>query len=551
MKTWIEARKRPTTLKHEQEEMPMNAVREISVRPATINMFSSTTHTNQIRKKVAAYARVSTDNDEQLSSFDAQMDYYTRQIEENSSWEFVKIYTDEGISGTSTKNRDGFNRMIADAMVGKIDLIITKSVSRFARNTVDTLTTVRQLKDKGVEVYFEKENIYTMDSKGELFITIMSSLAQEESRSISENVTWGKRKSFADGKVSLPYGRFLGYEKGEDGLPKIVEKEAKVIRSIYKLFLEGMIPAAIAHHLTNKGISTPAGGNKWFPSTIKSILKNEKYKGDARLQKTFTIDFLTKKQKKNEGEVTQYYVENSHPAIISPEVFDLVQHELMKQKSGKGRKTCVSCFSGKIVCGDCGSHYGSKLWHSTSKYRRTVWQCNHKFKNENKCKTPHLYEDKIKEAFLGVFNSIIENKDEILRGYKDIIEKLVDTSALDNKNEKSKFELEEVFGLLNKCVKENAHTTIDQAEYQQKYKDLIERYENTKNIIDEIEEKISEQKIKCKRIGEFIKILDQRDGLLSEFDEDLWNTMIEKVTVRTKNELVFGFKDGREIEWKL
>ena len=198
-----------------------------------------------------SFARVSTENEEQLTSYEAQVDYYTRQIEENPAREMIEVYSDEGISATSTKKRDGFNRMIADALGGKIDMIITKSVSHFARNTVDTLTTVRQLKEKGVEVFFEKENIYTMDSKGELLITIMSLLAQEESRSISENVTWGQRKRFADGKVSLPYGRFLGYEKGEDGLPKIVDSEAEVVRLIYKLFFEGRSIGSIVTELEN------------------------------------------------------------------------------------------------------------------------------------------------------------------------------------------------------------------------------------------------------------------------------------------------------------
>jgi hypothetical protein len=189
----------------------------------------------------------------------------------------------------------------------------------------------------------------------------MSSLAQEESRSISENVTWGQRKRFADGKVSLPYKHFLGYEKGEDGLPKIVEKEAKVIRLIYKLFLEGKTPTGIAKHLTTSKIPSPAGKEVWQESTIRSILKNEKYKGDAMLQKSFTVDFLTKKKKINEGEIPQYYVENSHPAIITPETFDLVQQEIKKRKNTKGHKTGGSCFSSKIVCGKCGSFYGSKV----------------------------------------------------------------------------------------------------------------------------------------------------------------------------------------------
>ena len=228
------------------------------------------------RLRVAAYARVSTNNEEQLTSYEAQVDYYTRYIQSKEEWEFVEVYTDEGISATNTKKRGGFNRMVEDALAGKIDFIITKSISRFARNTVDTLTTVRKLKEKGIEVFFEKENIRTLDGKGELLITIMSSLAQEESRSISENVTWGQRKRFADGKVSLPYGRFLGYQKGPNGLPEINEQEAQTVKLIFRLFLYGKSPSAIATYLTGEGIPTPGGKTKWrakaTPACKRSLL---------------------------------------------------------------------------------------------------------------------------------------------------------------------------------------------------------------------------------------------------------------------------------------
>lgn len=219
-------------------------------------------------------------------------------------------------------------------------------------------------------------------------------------------------------------------------MPKIVEKEAVVVKLIYKLFLKGKTPSGIAQYLTESGTPTPSGKQTWQSSTIESILTNEKYKGDAMLQKTFTIDFLTKKKKINEGEIPQYYVENSHPGIITSEVFDLVQHEIMKRKSVKGYKTGGSCFSGKIVCGECGSFYGSKVQHSTSKYRRTIWQCNHKFKNDKKCETPHLYEETLEEAFLKAFNSILNNREEILQGYEAIIQSLTDTSRLDNESAK-------------------------------------------------------------------------------------------------------------------
>ena len=276
--------------------------------PQTRNLFSATPIVSANKRKVAGYARVSTDSDEQFTSYEAQVDYYTNFILSNSTWEFVGVYTDEGITGTNTRHRAGFKQMVADALDGKIDLIVTKSVSRFARNTVDSLATIRKLKDNGVEVYFEKESIWTFDSKGELLITIMSSLAQEESRSISENVTWSVRKNFADGKVSVPYSSFLGYDKGPDGNLVINPEEAKTVVLIYRLFISGMTPVSIAKYLTELGIPTPRKGTKWPTSTIQSILTNEKYKGDALLQKTFTIDFLAKKKKLNCGEVPQYYI---------------------------------------------------------------------------------------------------------------------------------------------------------------------------------------------------------------------------------------------------
>lgn len=375
----------------------------------------------------------------------------------------------------------------------------------------------------------------------------MSSLAQEESRSISENVTWGQRKRFADGKVNIPYRQFLGYEKGEDGLPKIVEKEAAVVRLIYKLFLEGKTTPGIARHLTEKGIPTPAGKNKWQPSTVLSILQNEKYKGDAMLQKTFTVDFLTKRKKINEGEIPQYYVENSHPAIITPEVFDLVHHEFKKRKDVKGYKTGGGCFSGKIVCGECGGFYGSKVWHSTSKYRRTIWQCNHKFKNDRRCSTPHIYENAIKEAFLEAFNSLLNNKDEILQGYEEIIYVLIDTNELDKESVRLQSECEVVAELLRKCVEENAHSAID----QQHYTALVKRYETVKNGLAKINEKRLERNVKRESIGAFIGMLKQSDRLLTDFDEELWKATLDKVTVHSEKQITFTFKDGLELDWNI
>ena len=310
---------------------------KVTMIPATINPKTRLPEMIRAKRRVAGYARVSTDSDEQFTSFAVQTEYYTNLNNANPDWEFVHVYTDEDISGLNTRKRTGFKGMIDDVLAGHVDLIVTKSVNRFARNTVDSLKTIRELKKAGTEVYFEKENIYTFDGKGELLLTIMSSLAQEESRSISENITWGQRRSFENGKVHMPYIRFLGYKKGEDGKPEIDEEQAVIVELIYRLFLDGKTPAGICKCLENKKIPAPGGGEKWTKTTITSILSNEKYKGHALLQKTFTTDFLEKTKKVNEGEVPQYYVEDSHPAIIDPDIWDFVQLELARRSGSRCR----------------------------------------------------------------------------------------------------------------------------------------------------------------------------------------------------------------------
>jgi len=520
--------------------------RNITVIPPKVNL-PFNVMSACARRRVAGYARVSTNDEEQLTSYEAQVDYYTKQIQSNLEWDFVEVYTDEGISATSTKKRDGFKRMIADALAGKIDLIVTKSVSRFARNTVDTLITVRKLKEKGIEVYFEKENIYTLDSKGELLITIMSSLAQEESRSISENVTWGQRKRFADGKVSLPYKRFLGYEKGADGFPAIVEEEAEIIRLIYRLFIYGKAPTVIATMLTDEGIPTPSGKTDWRHNTVTSILTNEKYSGNALLQKKYTVDFLTKKMKINEGEVSQYYVRNSHPAIIEPELFDLVQFEMKRRRQSAGRTSSAHPFSGKIYCGKCGGMYGPKVWHSNSEYRRMVWQCNDRHKNGANCRAPHLTDAQVQAAFLAAFNERLDSKAEIFAAYDEVLRALTDNTDLDAEAAALAEECEIVTELTRKAVQENAATALDQSEYRRRYARLVKRYETAGARLAEIDDARQERNAKRVNITRFLKTLVKRgDDLVSEFDEELWYTTVDTVTVHD-GRLVVTFRDGSEV----
>lgn len=503
------------------------------------------------KKRVAAYARVSTDSEEQLSSYEAQVEFYTRHIQDNPEWEFVAVYTDEGISGTNTKKREGFNRMIADALDGKIDLILTKSISRFARNTVDTLTAVRRLKEKRVEVYFEKENIYTLDAKGEVMITIMSSLAQEESRSISENVTWGKRKSMEEGKFSLAYSCFLGYEKGADGLPKIVEKEAEVIRTIYRLFLEGYTVRRIADLLTAQGIPTPRGRMKWSVSTIMSILQNEKYKGDALLQKTFTADFLTKKVKKNQGEVPQYYIHNSHPAIIDPDTFDLVQTEIKRRRPERCRLHRNSPFTGKIVCEECGSYYGRKTWHSGTKYKKRVWQCNGKYQGQAQCPAPTINETDLEASFVIAFNKLLGDKERYVARFEELLPFLADVAPLEKELQEARETHADLMNGLRCLMQENTRLVQDQEAYNRQFQALDQKCQKAEKQIARIQEEIQAQIGRKEQICRCLEELKKCKNLLTEFDLDLWTILVDKVTVQVDKTFTYHFQDGTKIPVKL
>jgi Site-specific recombinases, DNA invertase Pin homologs len=520
----------------------------ITVIPATIQKVSGQHVSSMTKRRVAAYARVSTDSEEQLTSYEAQVDYYTKFIQQRTDWEFVTVYTDEGITAVNTKRREGFKQMVADGLAGKFDLLVTKSVSRFARNTVDSLTTVRKLKEKSVEVWFEKENIYTLDSKGELLITIMSSLAQEESRSLSENVTWGQRKRFSDGKVSMPYKQFLGYEKGEDGLPKIVEAEAEIVRMIFRQFTEGKTPSAIAKYLGIQGIRTPSGKKTWQSSTVQSILTNEKYKGDALLQKKFTVDFLTKKMKENQGEVPQYYVQNSHPAIIVPEEFDSVQAEMERRKNLGRPRTCNSPFSSMIVCGKCGGYYGPKVWGSNTKYRRTIWQCNDKYKGEDVCRSPHLNEDDLKERFLTAFNILIGKRKKLLDDCNLACDTLSDCTKIEKEIAERRREMEVVSELSRKAIYENANSAINQTVFTKRNNTYLERYRAAKERVDALEAIRSERLGKALMLKSFIQDIKSQPRLIEEFDEKLWSVSLDKVVVIDDERLAFHFKNGKVIE---
>ena len=517
--------------------------------PATISKMTAIPLGETRKRRVAAYARVSTDHEDQISSYEAQVDYYTKYIKSRSDWEFAGLFADEGRSGVSYAKREGFKSMIETALDGKIDLIITKSVSRFARNTVDSLTTIRKLKEHHVECYFEKENIWTFDEKCEILLTVLSSLAQEESRSISENCTWGQRKRFQDGKVSVPFARFLGYDRGENGELVINEEQAKTVRRIYGLFLKGYTTNAIARILTADGIPSPGGKPTWHGSVVKSILTNEKYKGSALLQKVYTVSFLTKEKRKNTGQVPQYYVENDHEAIIDPVAFELVQAMMDQRADRKMQYAGTGVFAGKIICSCCGGIYGSKVWHSGTKYRSDVWRCNNKYKKkQTKCTTPTLKEKYLKELFVRAFNELFKDKNAIIMDFEEIKDIVFDTSELESEQVRLQIEINDIAKSVESCIALNAHIAQNQEEYRQHYESLVAKYESVSAQLQKVSEEIQQKRVRLKLTEHFLEELRKQKGTITEFSQDLLNSMVESITVYSKERIVFKFKNGTEIE---
>lgn len=489
------------------------------------------------KKKVAAYARVSTDSAEQLTSYEAQVRHYTKYIQEHDNWVFVNVYTDEGISGTSIKHREGFKQMINDAMNGKIDLIITKSVSRFARNTVDTLTNVRALKDKNVEVYFEEQNIHSLDPTGETFLTIMSSLAQEESRSISENVKWGIQKKHENGSYSVPFKRFLGYQRGPHGELVIDETEAPIVKEIYSLYLEGMGTTKIAQRLSDENRKTPTGNNsKWDPGTVRAILTNEKYKGDALLEKYYTEDYLTKKIVVNKVK-PQYYIIDSHPAIIDPDAWDLVQRIMKDRDELRYRGT--HALSGKIVCNECNCFYTSVQLHSGSPYYTMAWRCQNKYgKADHHCSTPTIRDDILKQMAIMALQYLYSKKQSVLSSYERKNSSEQSIIALQTKEAQIRLKLAENGKLY--C----AAPPDKQDEIALQREKLIESLYITLETLQNTRANDAAMKT-------FIETLKSMDKKPDEFDSTLFRNTIDCVIVQSADKVLVKYMNGTKKEFPL
>ena len=371
----------------------------------------------------------------------------------------------------------------------------------------------------------------------------MSSLAQEESRSISENTTWGRRKSFADGTVTVAYTRFLGYGKDFE----IIEDQAETVRLIFKFFLDGLSCYAICKRLEKLGRETATGKKRWHQSTIISILENEKYRGDGLLQKSYTADFLTHKRVKNDGQLKQYYVEDHHEGIVDPKTFDLAQAEMRRRRGHKGEYSGTSIFSSKIVCGECGCFFGSKVWHSTDKYRKVIWRCNHKYGSDHKCSTPNITEDEIKALFLKAMNMLLEDKEGIIEDLTLLQQMAGAVDSLQTEADAVNTEMESLYKASMEMINLNASVAQDQDAYNEQYGKLLSRYEELQAKHKELSEQIEMAKASNEIIGNFIRILEELDGEITEFQDRLWAGTVESMTIHGKDKATVTFKGGIDI----
>ena len=513
------------------------------------------------RLRVAAYCRVSTDEEEQESSYEAQIGYYTEKIKNKPEWTLAGIFADEGISGTQAKKRPEFLKMIKLCRQRKIDLILTKSLSRFARNTVDSLNYIRELKALGIAVIFEKENINTLTAESEMLTTIMSCFAQAESESISKNVAWGIRQSFKNGNVPMRYGSLLGYRKGTDGKPEIIPEEAEIVREIFRSYLDGMSLAQIADSLNSRGITTKLSGAVWKGANVQNVLKNEKYTGDALLQKTFITDCITKKSRKNNGELPMYLVKNHHDPIISRTDFNRVQEEMARRsakrkiadklsKTEQGKYSAKYALSELLVCGECGEHYRRVTWTAKG-FKEIKWRCISRIQyGKKKChNSPTVDEQALHNAIVSSINEFADVKDDVAKVLRESISEVLDPNmngsvlAAQQRIDELARNIDELISLAT--VPENAENAmIDIERFSEEMKSLREFIENEKAKTTTAEQNSAQMDAVLER-------LEQEDFKLTEYDDIVVRQLIEKVTVNDKFTITVTFKGGFEIRKEL
>jgi len=543
--------------------MSTQPVKNASISRVKVIPAQKKTHRNEVnedgRKRViAAYARVSTLDEHQSSSYELQVSYYTDFIGKNPAWELYKVYTDEGVTGTSTKNRTGFLQMIEDAKTGKFEYIITKSISRFARNSLNCISTIRELKQlpNPVGVYFEKENIDTLDSKSELFLTILSSIAQEESRTISENLKWGIQKRFSQGKPHIPTTYFLGYDTDEDGNIVVNEDQAKIVRRIFEDFISGKGTPTIARDLMQDNVLTARGNPTWTSDSVRKLLRNEKYMGHALAQKTVTLDFLTHKRVPNNSHQPQYFIRNNHPAIITEEMWHETQTELKRRselfrdpdRKYSNRYSGTSPFSNAIYCGECGRPVTRRRMTSTHKgkaYKYTVWHCrvaSQRDKGFKDCKAQYVWETAIETAFMRLLYEMKMSKEKLIGEVKvNLLDYALtegEEARLNELNEQVDKVGEQISDLAKRDMGSNGSI------YEANMRHLIYEQEILQIERENLNKLMQDYHYMEKHLEELVNILDAVHDPEEEFKADYFKNTVESAVLYNEHRLELRFKCG-------
>lgn len=537
----------------------MSTAPNVTVIPAKVQTAESRDKYHQLR--VAAYCRVSTELEEQQNSYQVQIAYYTDLINKKKEWTLAGIFADEGISGTQTKKRTEFNRMIRMCRNKKIDLVITKSISRFARNTVDCLEYVRQLKDLGIGVIFEKENINTLTMTSEFMIALYGSFAQAESESISKNVSWGKEKAYREGKVQFQYKHLLGYKKGADGKPEIIPEEAETVKLIYTMFLDGHSMKNIALILHVKGIHTKTGSTEWRTNTITRILQNEKYVGDALLQKTFTSDCITHKVVKNHGERPMYLVTNHHDPIIDRDTYNRVQQELARRNSkrkisGKtvteqGKYSSKYALSELLICGHCGTPYRRTTWAARGK-KQIVWRCLSRLEHGKKyCPdSPTIKEEQLHRGILRAINNYYSCRNDIVRILKANIGSVLECQGQEEILSVEK-RLKEIDQARTDLVNLIASGGCDEDKLDSEFAKLYAEEQGLSERLTMLKSQNKTSEETQAKLDKIMDMIEHEKFELETFDNVLIRKLIECVKILSKTEILVIFKGGYEVRTEI
>lgn len=534
---------------------PQKTVRII---PATIDTKAAITQSYR-QLRVAAYCRVSTKQDEQLNSYEVQRTHYEERIRTEPKWSLVGIFADKGITGTSMKKRDEFNKMLRLCYKGKIDMIIVKSISRFARNTLDVIKITRKLREINVDVYFEEQGIHSIDPASEFYITIYGSIAQSESENISANVKWGKAQSAKQGNVPFQCKHFLGYTKKADGEIEIVPEEAEIIREIYERYLSGESLHGIKCYLEAKEIPTPAGCSVWRQETIRSILSNEKYKGDAIINKTYVSDCISKRIKANNGERNKYYIENNHPAIIDAGTFARVQEEIAR-RSGKpkvkqkGTKTELSRYSSKyalselLICGECRTPYRRCTWTAKGK-KKIVWRCINRLDYGKKyCHhSPSIEESLLQDAVMRAIMQTAKQNVEVLKTLKIHIGMGLTDEITEDKTLDIQIRIAEIDAEFQKMLKAVSADNADGID-EERITELMNKKQRLTVQLEQYAAMRQKRESAKSRLDEIYTILDGLQNHPMEYDDKLVRQIIECIVVESKEKIKVVFIGGTEIE---